>query len=444
MSTQIKGFITRDDFVTPRNQEVSPLYELSELSYTYSYRKQVIYPSDQPTYALHVFHAETTGNTVVPQITQLQSQAIVRVVSEFSNYLTGNPIATKQQAIVNFTNQHNALFPDRPITNLTYNTVKIHNNIRVPDYLTFTILGVDCSIWTNDQMFQTFYPKYDIRTVFPFDNFANIVQNTSQMLDALGQFDPVIFNERIEQDKVGYPPTVTRIMNIPYRVPNTTVERNCYFAFNIYGRHGNYDYILKLELYRVLTEELGLSGSFVEEVFPTILRINEFFLVPRWERLAIPSRVGQIGINSQISKTYSEVYDTRKFIKIYDQDVYIKNNTYDVPATYNNLLVQVTNGYYSEERIRAFTGYYPDIISVSSLSQDFGRMSSRTQRFIILLENLLDIADSNNQTELFNKVVQNDSYLFTIIDRGGVTYVSVFFEEHQYYVIPKFEFLRLL
>ncbi len=444
MSTQIKGFITRDDFVTPRNQEVSPLYELSELSYTYSYRKQVIYPSDQPTYALHVFHAETTGSTVVPEITQLQSQAIVRVVSEFSNYLTGNPTATKQQAIVNFTNQHNALFPDRPITNLTYNTVKIHNNIRVPDYLTFTILNIDCSIWTNDQMFQTFYPKYNIRTVFPFDNFVNIVQNTSQMLDALGLFDPVIFNERIEQDKVGYPPTVTRIMNIPYRVPNTTIERNCYFAFNIYGRHGNYDYILKLELYRVLTEELGLSGSFVEEIFPTILRINEFFLVPRWERLAIPSQVGQIGINSQISKTYSEVYDTRKFIKIYDQDVYIKNNTYDVPVTYNNLLVQVTNGYYSEERIRVFTSHYPDIISASSLSQDFGRMSSRTQRFIILLENLLDIADSNNQTELFNKVVQNDSYLFTIIDRGGVTYVSVFFEEHQYYVIPKFEFLRLL
>ena len=138
------------------------------------------------------------------------------------------------------------------------------------------------------------------------------------------------------------------------------------------------------------------------------------------------------------------MYDTRKFIKIYDQDVYIKNNTYDVPVTYNNLLVQVTNGYYSEERIRVFTGCYPDIISVSSLSQDFGRMSSRTQRFIILLENLLDIADSNNQTELFNKVVQNDSYLFTIIDRGGVTYVSVLFEEHQYYVIPKFEFLRLL
>ena len=444
MSTQLKGFITRDDFVTPRNQEVSPLYELSELSYTYSRRKQVIYPTDQTTYALHVFHAETTGSGVVPEITQTQTQAIVRVVSEFSNYLTGNPVVTKQQAIVNFTTQHNALFPDWSLTNLTYNTVKVHNNTRVPDYLTFTILGIDCSIWTNDQMFQAFYPKYDIRVVFPFNNFANIVQNTSEMIDALGQFDPVVFNDRIEQDKVGYPPTITRILNIPYRVPNTTVERNCYFAFNIYGRHGNYDYILKLELYRILTEELGLSGSSVEEAFPTILRINEFFLVPRWERLAIPSQVGQIGINSQISKTYSEDYDTRKFIKIYDQDVYIKNNTYDVPVTFNNLLLQITNGYYSEERIRTFTGYYPDIIATSSLGQDFGRMSARTQRFIILLEHILDIADSSSQTELFNKVVQNDDYLFTIIDRGGVTYISVFFEEHQYYVIPRFEFLRLM
>jgi len=69
MSTQIKGFITRDDFVTPRNQEVSPLYELSELSYTYSKDKQVVYPTDQPTYALHVFSAinSSTGSEVQVQ-----------------------------------------------------------------------------------------------------------------------------------------------------------------------------------------------------------------------------------------------------------------------------------------------------------------------------------------------------------------------------------------
>lgn len=444
MSKQIKGFITRDDFVTPRNQEVSPLYELSELSYTYSRHKQVIYPSDQPTYALHVFNAETTGSSEHLTITQTETQAIVRVVTEFSTYLTGNPVTTKQQAIVNFTNQHNSLFPDRPVTDLTYNTVKTHNNIRVPDYLTFTVMGIQCSIWTDDQMFQTFYPKYDINVVFPFDNFASSVQNTSEMLDLLSEFDPVIFNQRLEEDKVGYPPTITRIMNIPYKVPNTTVERNCYFGFNIYGRHGNYDYILKLELYRILTEELGLSGAFVEEVFPTILRINEFFIVPRWERLAISTQVGQIGINSQISLTYNEAFDSRKFIKVYDQENYIKNNTYDVPNTYNNLLLQVTNGYYSEERIRSFASCYPDMITVSSLHPDFSRMSSKTQRFMILLENILEIADSATQTELFNKVVQNDNYLFTIIDRGGVTYVSVFYEEHQYYVIPKFEFLRLI
>lgn len=444
MSIQIKGFITRDDFVTPRNQEVSPLYELSELSFTYARDKQVIYPSDQPTYALHVFHSTTTGSGTSTDITQLQAQAIVRVVTELSNYLTGNPVATKQQSIINFTNQHNSMFPERPLTNLTYNDTKTHNNIRVPDYVTFSILGVECSIWTQDEMFQTFYPMYDIRVVFQFDNFENIVQNTSQMLDKLAEFDPVLFNDRLSKDKNGYPSTVSRIVNIPYRVPGTTVERNCYFAFNIYGRQGNYDYILKLELYRILTEEMGLAGSFVETVFPTILRINEFFIVPRWERLAIPSQVGQIGINSQISLTYTEPYDSRNFIKVYDQDTYIKNNTYNVPFTYNNILLQVTNGYYSEEPIRVFTNYYSDFIAINSLSQDFGRMSSRTQRFLIMLEHMLEIADSNTQTELFNKVVQNEDYLFTIIDRGGVSYVSIFFEEHQYYVVPKFEFLRLV
>lgn len=443
MSIQLKGFITRDDFVTPRNQEVSPLYELSELSYTYSYRKQVIYPTDQTTYALHVFRASQDGVQSQPEITDFQAKAIVRAVTEFSVYLTGNVTSTKQQNIVYFTNQFNTLFPNTPISNLNYNSIKSHNNIRVPDYITFTIVGIDCSLWTDDQMFQTFYPNYDIRVVLPFEGFKTTVQNTSQMLDTLEKFDPVSFNSRLEQDKQGYPPTISRIINIPYKVPNTTVERNCYFGFNVYGRHGNYDHILKLELYRVLTEELGLPPVFVEEVFPSILKINEFFIVPRWERVAIPSQVGQNGINSQVSLTYEEVYDTRKFIKIYDQDSYIRQNTFNVPSTYNNLLLQVTNGFYSEEDLRDFREYYPDIISTSTLDPDSSRMRARTQRFLIMLDNMLDVANAASQTELFNNTITNTNYLFTIITRGGVTYLSFLFEDHQYYVIPKYEFLRL-
>lgn len=444
MSRQIKAFITRDDFITPRNQDISPLHEISDLGNTYAKRKLSLYPDDQPKYGLHVFNISSSDIVEPLEINPIETKTIVRVVSEFSVFLTANPGAGKQQTLINYTNLYNTMFPTAQITELNYNNVISHNGIVAPDYLSFKVLGITCAIWLSDEMFQTFYPNYDIGIVFPFENFINIIQNTSDTLTALEGFDPVVFNARLEQDRGGYPATTTRLINIPYRVPNTTVERNCYFGFNVYGRHGNYNHILQLELYRILTEDLGLSGEFVESVFPSILKINEFFITPRWDKLAIPTQVGQIGINSQISLAYEQTFDTDKFIKIYDNVNYLKNNTYNVPFPYNNILLNVTNGFYSEDDVKNFTAIYSDFISVSSSNPDFGRMKTETQRLMTMLENMLDVGNANNQTELFNKIVANEDYLFTIIDRGGVTYVSLFFQGHQYYLVPKYQFLSLL
>lgn len=444
MSRQIKGFITRDDFITPRNQDVSPIYELSETALTYSKKKQTLYPSDQQNYCLNVFQAKDTAETEQFLLTSYESSTIVRVVSEFSNYLTGNTLASKQQALINFTNMFNTMFPAHSVTNLTYNNLVTHNSVITPDYLSFDVLNISCSIWTSDEMFQTFYPGYDVDIVYPFENFINIIRNTADTLEALSEFDPVIFNGRLDAARVGVQCSTTRMMNIPYRVPGTTVERNCYFGFNIYGRNGNYEHILKLELYRVLTEVLGLEGPFVESIFPTILQINEFFITPRWNRLAIPTQVGQIGINSQVFLSYQEVFDIDHFIKIFDNFNFLKNNTYSVPFPYNNILLQVTNGYYTEEEIKDFLVNYPDLISVSSTNTDFSRMSTKTQRLMIMLENMVDVANASNPTDLFNKVVANENYLFSIIDRGGVTYLSIQFQDHQFYLIPKYQFLSLL
>lgn len=438
MSIELKGFITRDDFITPRNQDVSPIYELSDISNTYSASKLSVYPTGKPTYTLHSFNLKNLDEISVHQAT-----AIITVVEEFCQYIANNPSVTKIQAIVSFTNNFNGVYPSTPITDFNYNSIVTHNSFKAPDYLTFKIADILCSIWLSDELFQTFYPEYEIKTTLPFDNFANIIRNASETIDAVSEFDPVSFNTRLQEDKNGYPSTYTRIVNIPYRVPNTTLERNCYFGFNIYGKQGNYDHILKLELYRVLTEELNLEGSFVEEIFPSILKINEFFIVPRWDKLSIQTQVGQVGIGSQITLTYEEPFDTDKYIKIYDSVVYLKNNTYNLPVPYNNMLLNVTNGYYSEEDVKVFTQYYPDIISVGSSHPDFSRMSTRTARFLTMLETMLSVANVNNQTELFNRVIQSTDYKFTIVARGGISYISVYYDKHQYYLLPKYQMLSL-
>lgn len=439
MSKEIKGFITRDDFITASNTDVSPIYELSDIAATYSKNKLQYYSADNSLYSLHVF------KSINDQIlTQSEVEDIISVIIEFSNFLTSTVISNKQQSIIVFTNNYNISNTTRPITELSYNAIVNHNGIKFVDYITFRISGIKCSIWLSDSVFRAFYPEYDINVILPFSNFTSIVNNTSSFISAVDSFNLIEFNKRVEENKGNNPTTYTKIMNIPYRIPNTSVIKNCYFAFNIYGLQGNYDHILKLELFSYLTTTLNLDSEYIQNIFPTILNINEFFIIPRWDKIAIPSQVGEIGITSQISLTYNEVFDLDKFIKIFDNTTFIRNNTYNVPFSYNNILLNVTNGYYTEDSVKDFRLYYSDLITAGSIDPDFSRMKTRTQRFISMMKQMLEVSNSNNSTEMFNKIIQNNDYQFTIITRGGVSYVSYLFEDHQYYVIPRYEQIRLM
>ena len=439
MAKEIKGFITRDDFVLSSNADVSPLYELSDIAYTYSKHKTIHNSFSNSLYALHVFK-QVSGSDV----TQSEVEDIINVVTKFSDYLTTTMIANKQQSIIVFTNDYNMVNPDRQLTGFNYNTVITHNNIKSVDYLTFKVGTVTCTLWLSDTVFRAFYPDYDINIVLPFSNFEAVVNNTSDFIYAVDNFDLIDFNRRVEENKNGFPTTYSKIIKIPYRIPNTSVTKNCYFAFNIYGLQGNYDHILKLELYDYLVNTLHLDATYIESIFPTILNINEFFIIPRWDAVAIPSQVGQAGIASQVFLTYSQTFDQDKFIKVYTDNAFLRANTYNVPFDYNNLILQISNGYYTETSVRDFKAYYNDLITVTSTHPDFSRMRARTQQFVTLMENMLDISNSANATEMFNKILQNTNYHFTIISRAGVNYISILFEDHQLYVIPKYQLLQNL
>lgn len=439
MSKEIKAFITCDSFINSLSDIISPLFELSDISLTYSKNKQQYFSTANPLYSLYVFRAVGLST-----LTQDEVNSIINVIIELNNFLSATQLISKQQTIISFTNNYNRLNPTSKINNLSYNNTVDFNSIRSVDYLSFSVNEINCNIWLSDSIFRTFYPHYEISIIPPFANFSQIVNNVSSFIAALDSFDLLAFNKHIESDKGINPTTYTKILNIPYRIPNTSIYKNCYFAFNIYGLQGNYDYILKLELYQYLTTILGGTGVSVEKLFPSILNINEFFIIPRWDKIAIPSQVGQAGIASQIASTFNETFDTNKFIKIYNDINYLRNNTYSVPFDYNNILLHITNGFYSENDLQDFKQYFSDFISVTSTHPDFARMSLRTQRLISLLESMLTVATANNSTELFNNLINNTTYRFTIINRSNVEYLSFFLDKHQIYMLPKYAFISLM
>lgn len=436
----IKGFITRDDFIDNAVAKVAPIYEISEQALTYSIDRKQYYFSLDTKYSLYTFRLENVTN-----LSQEVVDNIILVVKELADFLTATTITEYNQQIIAFTNHFNRAYPTLSLSEVYYTNILEYKGVKSPDFVSFRINDFICSIWLSNDNFIVFYPDYDIKIVFPFDNFPNIINSTSLMLESINNFSLISFNEKIETMKNNIPPTYTRIINIPYKVPNTNITKDCYFAFIIYGIQGNYDFILKIKLFEHLTSELNVDSNLLEVLFPTILNINEFFVIPRWDRFAIPSFVGQNGINSQITLTYNETFDLDKFIRVYNDNQYLRLNSYNVPFDYNNLLLTIVNGKYTEESLRDFKNYYSDLITVTSMHPDFARMSQRTQRFVTLLENMLYIADSGDNRELYNKILANTSvdFKFNVVTRQDVFYLTCLYDKHQYFLIPKYEYYRV-
>lgn len=433
MSKVLKAFVSRDDFTSPETEVVSPIYELSEISRTYSKFKEVVYPTDYPKYIIHSF-----GYKVENKLTNEEANLVTKVIVEFVSFRTEFFSFSKGKVINDFYTTFNSMYPTTPVTELNYNDAITYKGTLAPDFMAFKVQDIECNIYLSNSYFERLYTGYNINIVLPFTNFSTTLRDPGLVVNLLDNFNYTEFNDRVELDKANRPVTVTRIINIPYAIPNTTFTRNCYFAFNIYGIAGDLEYILRFELYDYLQEVIGLTVPEIEALFPTILDINEFFLVPRWKSIAIPSQVGLGNINSQISSTYNSAFDITKFVNIYDEPEFNEVNTYNLPIIYNNLLLTILNGRRSSPEDRDFRNVYGDVITVNSSHPDFSRMSTKTQQLMVVLERMISIADSSNMIQLFNKMLNTTDYAFRVTERNGVSYLSIFHNEYMIYMVPKY------
>jgi hypothetical protein len=433
----IKSFITRDDYINNDPLAISDVFELSDYANTYAKDKKSFYYSQNSLYSLKVF------NHSAP-IDQGDADMISSFIAHYTNFATTNLSMDEYNLLQSTVASFNSLNAGVQVSQLSTIRVVSYQGLRTAEYFYFVINNdIEALVWTSDRVFKLVYPDYIIDTVFPSTNFASIVTSPANFITMLDNFDFAEFTDRVNVAKGMYPPTHSRVLKVPYKVPNTTIFKNCYFAFNIYNEEGNYDDLLKLELFEYLISNTSLTQTDVENIFPSLLNINEFFIVPRWDKIALPSQIGQTGVYSQVQLAFNETFDLDKYVTVYPED-HLRTQTYSVPIEYNNMLLNVCNGYYSQIEKRDFKVVYGDIITVSTTETDFSRMSTVTQNFLTKLYDLLNIANSNSFLELFNKIFSNDLInVYKLRTRNGISYVTVRYNDHLYYVLSKYEFERL-
>lgn len=440
MSTKLlKAFITRDDFTVPGDGLIAPIFEISELSRTYSLNMEAIYPTDFNKYIIHSFDYKN-----IHRLTQQETNLVTFVVHSIVEFASTNPSLSKTRLIHDFLEEFNNNHPTTKVTGFDFSGIVSHGGVMAPNYMVFTVKNIDCHIWLSESYFSRLYPWYDIKVVLPFMDFKSLLSIPNEMVNRLKNFNLVEFNNKIDYERNGKPQTTSKTYNIPYVDPNTKTSYPCYFGFNVYGIAGDNELILRQELYKYLRDVLGIEGTDIEELFPTILDVNEFFIVPRWNDIAIPSRVGLGSINSQVSLAYADTFNTHKFVEVYQNTNFVRDNTYKVPFDYNNINLMVVNGLRSNLVDRDFRSKYPDIISVGTTHMDFSRMSTQTQQLMIILDRMLSVCDSVSQIELLTKLINiSNDFQFSITTRRDIEYLSVLHNGYIWYMLPKYEMIRI-
>lgn len=435
---EIKCFMTNSDFITPDNRTVAEVYELSDEGYTFSKRKQHVWLASAKHKGIVNFHY-----TEENELTQEEAEFIFKVIEDFSTHITTKIIENKDEITTTFLQEFNASSKTK-LLNIDYNTTTKVGDEKYPDYVLFKTKGLSCSCWLSDFSFKQFYPLYDIDIIPPFQRFEQIVRNDAEMIYELDNFNLAIFAESLDIRKEGHPSTFTKVINVPYYPDKGDKGIPCNFGFNIYGKQGEFDHLLRETLYQYLNKKLGLEEAWIEKHFPDIFKVNEFFIIPEWTSYAIPFATGQGSINSQILPTYPKVSGLEHFIPSYADDIEdLKKSAYDVPFAYNNITTRIVNGRRTVDQIKDFRKYYHDLITYSSKHPDFDRMSSETMRFLIMMESMFYIADSNAQTEIFSKMMVPSEFKFSLSERTEVEYLSILFRDHRYYMLPRYEYERI-
>ena len=433
MKKEIRCFIIDTSYVLPDTHLVSELFELSEYSRTFARRKEERKLVGDDNNIVISFHHEDDNH-----LTDDDMKVILGIVRDFSDLATASSSERKDVLITSFIRKYNE-GKRKPLRSFNYNTLISHPTGRFPDYLTFDNDELNCSVWLSDETFRLFYPLYDIVPVTPFEEFGTVVKNGREMTSKLSMANTPALLDRMNEALGGYPCTVTRILNIPYYQSKESAPVDCNFGFNIWGLQGNYDHILKEILLDYFKNELGLDDEFIEEHFPDVYKINEFFMIPMWDSYAIPAITGQGSVNSQITYSYPRTVDVLPFLTVYKaEEDHVRNHTRDVPFAFNNILVKIVDGKYTDIDVRNFTKVYPDLLTVPVTHPDFARMHQDTQKFVIMMSYFFAIANSGSQTEVFNKIMVNKEYKFALGQRGGTPYVTVMFGSHRYYILPRY------
>lgn len=424
----LKGFLRVKSLINNTQGQNSPIGELSTLGLTYTRDRGEYFNAAQPDLALISMLSNDVVLGKIPVASAMKDHVLL-----VSAWLLAYAI-TKGNAIN---------LPDLQVDietqfatsagNFILGTLVSNGAISVPSSIKWNNIVLDANniqIWFSDSVFRTQYANSEIVVIPPIPNLNDFFLTAGQVKTKIEERPIQVSTDLIQLAKNGHPETVIRTNTYDYKnpaAPSIVVPTN--WSVLIYGIAGdNIDAIKDA----IITYILANSTRTREEwtiLLPNLFKRTEFNLIPRWDKFAIPNLSIQQGI-------YSPVINLKETV------VFVKARIPEIPAAHiDNFLESFSHPYRSlsvgsigsPDNLNtnfSLVAIFPDLINVSTNNTDFNRMGTLTKQWLDMIDDMLVIAESINET--------TDAPLGTRkVKRGNTLYLAKTFANIQYLIACK-------
>ncbi|WP_144106735.1 hypothetical protein [Paraburkholderia sp. BCC1886] len=440
----LKGFINNAAFVNNTPGSTAVIGELSTQSSTYSLSKGYYSDDSVADLSLVSFLSQdsATGAIEAPADIALQ-------VLQIAAFVYAQTQATPNPGQIASTTLLASLLAQFQTSagNFTCGTMVTDGTYWVPQWLawentTDTTYGSvatsdansnEIKIWFTDAAFNAQYDEYDIVVVPPMatlDNFFTTASNVNALLSAQTFVDTMTL---IQTAKGNNPESLLEAESYNYVDPTDATNL---IATNwtvlIYGIAGNtVDAIAEAIIDYVLANSSHTQAEWTA-ILPDLFKRTEFTLVPMWDQTAIAAKTGGLPVYSPVANPSRALAMMTEVASTYTDD-HINSNTCVQTFPYNNIALISCGSPNNANAAYQLEDVFPDILSVSSQSLDFGRQAVTTQDFVLLVASMLAAAET--MTEYGSPPTG-----MTTLTRNNILYLVATYDAINYLMVVKANF----
>lgn len=388
---QIKGFCANPKLANNDSGKTSQLGELTTYARTFS--KDIgIYTNDNyPNIELDVFSARNEDSTPVLVIKPAYIETILEIASWVYSGTTKLLDASEYGVEL-----HNEFF--NKIKNVEASNIIQAGGIAAPEKLTFKLENaedIEIKLWFSAQAMEKEYDEYDIIVVHPLDNIDHLFKPIADLRKELDSVTITSQIEKIQELKNKNPETVLRAETIQYinaEDPSITLDLVWYVA--IYGPNGdNVDAIKQAIIDAIMRDSAEPEASW-KNILPYLFKTTRMYVLPRWDRMSLPSRLDNVGIYSPISHVQEAISYAKACLGTIITTKHIEDNLEITHHKYRSISLLACGGEDNALDKFKLSDYISDYIAEPSTSQDFNRQVEYTRNWTITMEELLILAEN--------------------------------------------------